>query len=76
MALQVTFRGVKYSLPWTQDLVTLQDLARLLASELHLDPESQKIVVGGRQLVPSATPDQPVQAAGMLAHAARPAGSD
>jgi hypothetical protein len=76
MALQVTFRGVKHSLPWTQDLVTLQDLARLLASELHLDPESQKIVVGGRQLVPSATPDQPVQAAGMLAHAARPAGSD
>lgn len=76
MALQVTYRGRKYSVPWTEELIALQDLAVLLARELKLDPDSQKIVVGGRQLVPSATPDQPVQAAGMLAHASPPSGCD
>ncbi len=65
MALQVTYKGRKHSLPWTQSVTTLQDLAQLLASELHLDPDLQKIVVGGRQLIPSASPDQPVEAAGV-----------
>lgn len=66
MALQVTFKGRKHTLPWTQDLHTLQDVATLLANELSLEPDRQKLLTGGRQIVPSADPGQSVHDAGVL----------
>ncbi|CAL8466109.1 g5645 [Coccomyxa elongata] len=67
MALQVTFKGRKHTLPWTQDLHTLQDVAILLANELSLEPDRQKFLTGGRQIVPSADPGQSVHDAGLRA---------
>jgi hypothetical protein len=65
MALLVTFKGEKVLVPLTEDVDNLQGLEQLLVRcVLGLKPCCFKIVMGGRQLLPHATPTMSLRDAG------------
>lgn len=65
MALSVSYKGQKYTVPWTEELQTLKDLSDLLIRNAdEKEPGRFRIVVGGRKLHPHETPNMQLQDAG------------